>query len=85
MVGAVKNGSVDVGGCGGFWVRCVCCVDEGRQFEMQPGLEGDLPAVRIVAEQCPGAGGPCVVLDRRPVCQSLGAGRQDFGVERYCM
>lgn len=29
----------------------VCCVDEGRQFEMQPGLEGDLQLYRSRAVQ----------------------------------
>lgn len=59
-------------GVAGFTLG-VCCVDEGRQFEMQPGLEGDLQLYRSRAVQV------------RPFCQSLGAGRHEFGwVRMYC-
>lgn len=51
-------------GVAGFTLG-VCCVDEGRQFEMQPGLEGDLQLYRSRAEQCRWS--LCVVL-YRPVC-----------------
>lgn len=37
-------------GVAGFTLG-VCCVDEGRQFEMQPGLEGDLQLYRSRAVQ----------------------------------